>query len=71
MPEKWMTLRAAALAVTGKEISCTTATRWATNGVCGVYLDFEWIGGRRHTTVERMKQFRAKLEIERLSNGTK
>jgi len=59
--EEWVTLRIAAEAVTGKQVSAMTAARWATNGVRGVKLTFTWIGGRRYTTVALMKKFKDEL----------
>lgn len=67
--EEWITLRAAALRVTGKSLPCITVKRWAEKGVYDIVLDYKWIGGRRYTTINRMEQFVAKVKAERWSNG--
>lgn len=70
-PEELITLRAAALIVIGKNLPHVTVSRWALKGVRGTKLSYQWVGGRRMTTVKSMKKFLAEVEAGGLSNGKK
>ena len=69
--EEWLTLRACALRVTGRDLPHITVSRWAKYGVYGYKLDWKWIGGRRYTTVKLMEQFIASLSESKFTNGYK